>query len=204
MEINNSNMEKAHNELLEIFKKKNSDYGNSFEKSLQEHGIISAIVRMEDKMRRLTNLSKQSSNQKVDDESIIDTLKDLSNYALMTAIWLEPTEVNPYTNKLEEKFDMSYFYGRGRKFKNIIQDIIRADPDIIITESVIFNNPINPDTISFDVNNTRKIISWWFNSKYSKKSNYIFTYYYYNSIANDKLGHIKIFIKEGIDDVSIK
>lgn len=97
MNINNSNMEKAHNELLEIFKKKNSDYGNSFEKSLQEHGIIAAIIRMEDKMSRLTNLSKNNSNQKVDDESIIDTLKDLSNYALMTAVWLEHTEYNSHS-----------------------------------------------------------------------------------------------------------
>ena len=202
MEINNSNMEKAHNELLEIFKKKNSDYGNSFEKSLQEHGIISAIVRMEDKMRRLTNLSKQTSNQKVDDESIIDTLKDLSNYALMTAIWLEPTELNAYTNKLEKKFNMSYFDGRGKKFKSVIQDIISFDTNMIITESITFNNMVQTDMISFDVNNIKKIVLWWINSKYSKKSNY--TFIYNNDINDDKRGNIKIYIKEVESDVRIK
>lgn len=202
MEINNSNMEKAHNELLEIFKKKNSDYGNSFEKSLQEHGIISAIVRMEDKMRRLTNLSKQTSNQKVDDESIIDTLKDLSNYALMTAIWLEPTELNAYTNKLEKKFNMSYFDGRGKKFKSVIQDIISFDTNMIITESITFNNMVQTDMISFDVNNIKKIVLWWITSKYSKKSNY--TFIYNNNINDDKRGNIKIYIKEVESDVRIK
>lgn len=80
------NMHDAHKELQEIFVKKNTDYGNSFEESLNKHGLIAAIVRMEDKMSRLNTLSKNDALVK--DESIIDTLKDLSNYALMTAVWL--------------------------------------------------------------------------------------------------------------------
>lgn len=80
-------MHDAHKELQEIFVKKNTDYGNSFEESLEKHGLIAAIVRMEDKMSRLQTLSKQAALVK--DESIIDTLKDLSNYALMSAVWLE-------------------------------------------------------------------------------------------------------------------
>ena len=80
----------AHKELQEIFVKKNTDYGNSFEESLEKHGLIAAIVRMEDKMSRLNTLSKQEAL--VSDESLIDTLKDLSNYALMSAVWLEQTK----------------------------------------------------------------------------------------------------------------
>lgn len=83
-------MHDAHKELQEIFIKKNTDYGNSFEESLEKHGLIAAIVRMEDKMSRLNTLSKNKALVK--DESIIDTLKDLSNYALMTAVWLEQDE----------------------------------------------------------------------------------------------------------------
>lgn len=89
MKVNPINMKEAHDELLSIFEKKNADYGNSFEESLEKHGIIAAIVRMEDKMRRLNSLTKKGAEQKVSDESLIDTLKDLSNYALMTAVWLE-------------------------------------------------------------------------------------------------------------------
>ena len=85
-------MHDAHKELQEIFVKKNTDYGNSFEESLEKHGLIAAIVRMEDKMSRLNTLSKQEAL--VSDESIIDTLKDLSNYALMSAVWLEQGGVN--------------------------------------------------------------------------------------------------------------
>lgn len=87
------NMHDAHKELQEIFVKKNTDYGNSFEESLEKHGLIAAIVRMEDKMSRLQTLSKQDALVK--DESIIDTLKDLSNYALMSAVWLEQSDAKP-------------------------------------------------------------------------------------------------------------
>ena len=83
-------MHDAHKELQDIFVKKNTDYGNSFEESLEKHGLIAAIVRMEDKMSRLNTLSKNEALVK--DESIIDTLKDLSNYALMSAVWLEQGE----------------------------------------------------------------------------------------------------------------
>lgn len=93
MKVNPTNMLKAHDELLAIFEKKNADYGNSFEESLEKHGIIAAIVRMEDKMGRLNSLTKPGSKQKVSDESLVDTLKDLSNYALMTAVWLEEEEL---------------------------------------------------------------------------------------------------------------
>nr|DAV96916.1 MAG TPA: Nucleotide modification associated domain 1 [Caudoviricetes sp.] len=86
-------MHDAHKELQEIFVKKNTDYGNSFEESLEKHGLIAAIVRMEDKMSRLQTLSKQAALVK--DESIIDTLKDLSNYALMSAVWLEQSDAKP-------------------------------------------------------------------------------------------------------------
>lgn len=94
MKVNPTNMLKAHDELLAIFEKKNADYGNSFEESLEKHGIIAAIIRMEDKMGRLNSLTKPGSEQKVSDESLVDTLKDLSNYALMTAVWLEEGETN--------------------------------------------------------------------------------------------------------------
>ena len=99
-------MHDAHNELQEIFVKKNTDYGNSFEESLEKHGLIAAIVRMEDKMSRLNTLSKQEAL--VSDESLIDTLKDLSNYALMSAVWLEGTKKEAdFLNKVNQAITTS-------------------------------------------------------------------------------------------------
>ena len=99
-------MHDAHKELQEIFVKKNTDYGNSFEESLEKHGLIAAIVRMEDKMSRLNTLSKQEAF--VSDESLIDTLKDLSNYALMSAVWLEGTKKEvDFLNKVNQAITTS-------------------------------------------------------------------------------------------------
>lgn len=99
-------MHDAHKELQEIFVKKNTDYGNSFEESLEKHGLIAAIVRMEDKMSRLNTLSKQEAL--VSDESLIDTLKDLSNYALMSAVWLEQTKKEAdFLNKVNQAITTS-------------------------------------------------------------------------------------------------
>ena len=75
-------------ELTETYKKKNADYGNSFENSLDKHGLIAGIVRMDDKMSRLINLNSKNEQQ-VMDESLRDTLMDLANYAIMSVMWLD-------------------------------------------------------------------------------------------------------------------
>ena len=76
--------------MLETYKKKNTDYGSSFDKSMEEFGIISAVVRMSDKMERLKSLAKKDA--KVKDESIEDTLLDLANYCIMTVMYLNKNE----------------------------------------------------------------------------------------------------------------
>lgn len=76
------------NELLETYKKKNSDYGDSFTQSLDEWGLQAAAVRMDDKMNRFKNFV-QNGTFKVKDEAVMDTLKDLANYAIMTVLYLQ-------------------------------------------------------------------------------------------------------------------
>ena len=80
-------------ELYETYKKKNADYGDSFAQSLDKHGLIAAIVRMDDKMNRVINLYK-ADEQLVEDESIRDTLMDLANYAIMSVMWLDTESAN--------------------------------------------------------------------------------------------------------------
>ena len=75
-------------ELTETYEKKNADYGNSFENSLDKHGMIAGIVRMDDKMSRLISLNSKNEQQ-VMDESMRDTLMDLANYAIMSVMWLD-------------------------------------------------------------------------------------------------------------------
>lgn len=79
----------THKEILdgmhEMYKKKNEDYGDSFDKSMDKFGMISSLIRLTDKMNRFEQLIENDAN--VADESIEDTLLDLANYAIMTAMW---------------------------------------------------------------------------------------------------------------------
>ena len=84
--INAETMKKVYEENYQTFLKKNADYGSSFEESLNEFGEVAGIVRISDKNRRLVNLTK-AENKVL--ESKIDTLKDMANYCLMLAVWLE-------------------------------------------------------------------------------------------------------------------
>ena len=71
-------MKKIHDDALEVFRRKNADYGDSF----ATYGIIGILIRIEDKMRRAISISKNGVTL-VKDESFRDTLLDLHNYAAM-------------------------------------------------------------------------------------------------------------------------
>ena len=57
-------------------------------KSFEEYGLTMPCIRLEDKLNRLKSLNKRKENC-VKDESLIDTLLDLANYAVLTVIELE-------------------------------------------------------------------------------------------------------------------
>jgi hypothetical protein len=63
---------------LELFKRKNADYGDAFAK----YGLVGVLMRIEDKIQRCLSINK-SGIQLVNDEALEDTLLDLHNYAAM-------------------------------------------------------------------------------------------------------------------------
>lgn len=71
--------------LADLYEKKNRNYGDSFGKSLEKYGKISALTRISDKFNRLENgiLSKDFDP---DDESLEDTLLDMASYCIMTSM----------------------------------------------------------------------------------------------------------------------
>ena len=96
---------------LELFTRKNADYGDAFAKfgvihymlltshsvdsantcassSLQCSYAIGVLMRIEDKIQRCLSITK-SGVQLVNDESIRDTLLDLHNYAAMALMLLD-------------------------------------------------------------------------------------------------------------------
>lgn len=76
-------------ELNELYARKNHDYDDSFGKSFAEEGMAMPRIRIGDKFNRFKALSRMDVDILVDDESIIDTLLDLANYAIMTVIEIE-------------------------------------------------------------------------------------------------------------------
>ncbi len=80
-----------HNEICQrlndICTRKNKDYKNSFSDTWDEFGIISLVIRLNDKMLRLKQLSKYDAQVK--DESLKDTLMDMANYCILGVIELE-------------------------------------------------------------------------------------------------------------------
>lgn len=77
-------------EMKEIHERKNADYGNNFHKRFEKWGFLTALLRLSDKMERLENIYEKGEIQ-VKDESVYDTLIDLANYAVMTAVELRNT-----------------------------------------------------------------------------------------------------------------
>ena len=77
-------MMRVQREAFSLFKKKNEDYGDAF----ATFGPVGVIVRMGDKINRLTSVTNNGVNL-VDNESLRDTLIDLHNYSAMAIMLLD-------------------------------------------------------------------------------------------------------------------
>jgi isopropylmalate/homocitrate/citramalate synthase len=84
-------MESILNEIRQLYSRKNADYGNSFDKTLDEFGLVASATRMSDKFNRFKSLIQNPAQ--VPDEKIEDTLIDLASYAMMTIKWMRQNGV---------------------------------------------------------------------------------------------------------------
>lgn len=82
-----------HKELTDLmhqtYIEKNKDYGDSFGQTHKKYGALAGLTRIADKFHRLENIILNDATIQVDDESVIDTLVDMSNYGLLLAMELE-------------------------------------------------------------------------------------------------------------------
>jgi len=69
---------------LDLFTKKNKDYGDAF----ATYGIIGVLIRIQDKIMRSITITQNGVNL-VQDECMEDTLLDLHNYAAMGLMLME-------------------------------------------------------------------------------------------------------------------
>lgn len=80
-------MKAIQQEALELFTRKNADYGDAFAK----YGTIGVLMRIEDKIQRALSITNKGINL-VQDEGLKDTLLDLHNYAAMALMLLQENE----------------------------------------------------------------------------------------------------------------
>jgi len=76
-------LQEIQKEALELFKKKNQDYGDAFAK----FGVIGVLMRIEDKIQRSLSITKNGVNL-IKDEGLKDTMIDLHNYSAMALMLL--------------------------------------------------------------------------------------------------------------------
>ena len=99
-----SQYQAVQNEAIALFKKKNNDYGDSF----ANFGPVGVIIRMGDKINRLSSITNSSINL-VKTESIRDTLIDLHNYAAMAIMLMdEKQNIKKNDNKVLQQINNTF------------------------------------------------------------------------------------------------
>lgn len=81
------------NDINKTYELKNRKYGNSFSKTYGEYGPTMLCIRLDDKLGRVKQLLLHNE-EGTDDESVIDTLLDLANYAIMGVMEIESKDEN--------------------------------------------------------------------------------------------------------------
>lgn len=125
-----------------VFCKKNHDYGNSFEKSLDTFGLVAGIVRMNDKFERLVSLNDPNKDAQIASESLVDTLEDLSNYAAMAACYLKGKKVEDWKDvhlkELDHAIDVTKIKA-GISSQNGVSSFDLETGDIVVMPKKVSN-----------------------------------------------------------------
>ena len=78
-------LEAIQKECLELFSKKNKDYGDAF----STYGTVGVLVRIGDKLHRFSKITSRDVKIEVNDETLRDTLMDIHNYSAMAIMTLD-------------------------------------------------------------------------------------------------------------------
>ena len=69
--------------MADIYERKNADYGDSFYVLFEKYGMTYALAHLEEKLNRINAITKNGEH-KVKNESVLDSLLDMANYAILT------------------------------------------------------------------------------------------------------------------------
>lgn len=95
--VNQKDVRATLTKMGDMFAVKNAKYGCSFEISVDKYGMIAALTRISDKFNRIENLI-MTNDEGTDDETMVDTLIDMANYCVMTAVYMKNQKENSDEN----------------------------------------------------------------------------------------------------------
>ena len=145
--------------LVNIYAKKNHDYGDSFNEGCNELGVGYAFSRIFDKTKRFQTLAKGIMNNnlsiEVQDETIEDTIMDLANYCVMYLAWRDKHicvgeeakqgdiqasstgELESNSNTCNTKKQVDEYYEINAELGNGIIKLVLEGTDFVCTDEVI-------------------------------------------------------------------
>lgn len=82
--------------LIETLIRKQKDYGPT---NIAKFGITGLVIRMYDKIGRLTNLTSNGNQPSVQNEPLLDSALDLLGYSSIAIMWLDDTFFLPMISK---------------------------------------------------------------------------------------------------------
>lgn len=108
-------------EALDLFTKKNADYGDAF----STYGVVGILIRMGDKIQRLSTVTNTGVTF-VSSENLRDTLIDLHNYAAMAMMLIDQKKVKKIRSRKKKslmkqrKVKKKYNLIKGGRLRNTI------------------------------------------------------------------------------------
>lgn len=162
--------------LVNIYAKKNHDYGDSFNEGCNELGVGYAFSRIFDKTKRFQTLAKGIMNNnlsiEIQDETIEDTIMDLANYCMMYLAWrdknasIEEAEAKQgdiqvsSTGELESNTDTNNTQESVKEYHKIGAELHKAISKIMLEET--------------DCDCTNEVINIYGIDLYKDNNNYVY------------------------------
>ena len=162
--------------LVNIYAKKNHDYGDSFNQGCDELGVGYAFSRIFDKTKRFQTLAKGilNNNVKIEvQETMEDTIMDLANYCVMYLAWkgkhnicIGEAEAKehafkiPSTGELESNTDINNTQESVEEYHKIDAELHKAISKLMLEQ------------IDYDC--TNEVINIYGVDLYKDKNNYVY------------------------------
>lgn len=130
--------------LIEIYAKKNHDYGDCFNEACDELGVGYAFSRIYDKTKRFQTLAKSimnnSASVEIKEETIEDTIMDLANYCMMYLTWKDAYKrtINPLKGS-DYGVDNHVYIDIKTNLDNEVVKLVHEGTDAPCTSNVLFN-----------------------------------------------------------------